>query len=204
MVKYTWKEIKAAALQEAFSWEGHSSLTASDNQDYLNAMPDAANKGLQRIYGRITLRHSKELECKQGINLIDLDKDVTDWRSSGRMEAWQQTGNGMCELTEDSLKIIAHRWLQINAPQAGTVVLRYNAWPPKITENTEDDFELDIKPDAAVLLSYYIVSEIYGDDDPSMASSYRNRYEMGLDELEMTESQEQITVDVGDCPTWDL
>ena len=46
----TWKEVKLATLQKMFSAEGLSINEADDSvSEYINAMPQAANEGLQLL-----------------------------------------------------------------------------------------------------------------------------------------------------------
>lgn len=197
-----WKEIKKATLQKMFSWEGESSLTGGDTQEYIRAMPHAANEGLRRIYNKIPLRHSCELPCQEGENWVDTN-DIPDWRGLGARQAYlmaQEDGHPIAWL--DVVRE-SDRFLRITTPQQGTITLYYDAWPPELEDNTPDDTKLDIEEDAAAILPLYMAGELYADDDVSLATSYRNRFEMELESMEIRK-RGMVQVDTSDCPSWAL
>ena len=62
-----------------------------------------------------------------------------------------------------------------------------------VSNSTASNYEIELPPDACVLLPLYIASELYKDDDISMATTYRNEFEAGLQELNVNiENQESI------------
>lgn len=59
--------------------------------------------------------------------------------------------------------------------------------------DTAPDTEIGLPEDACVLIPLYIASELYKDDDISMATTYRNEFEAGLTDLDYNlENQESI------------
>lgn len=64
----------------------------------------------------------------------------------------------------------------------------YYLWPQKITKETPNEYELPIHGDLAVLIPLYIASELYKDDDNSIATMYRNEFEAGMSRLQTTET----------------
>lgn len=63
----------------------------------------------------------------------------------------------------------------------------------KITDETDDDFELSYPEEACVLIPLYIASQLYKDDDISQATAYRNEFEVALQDLYYNiENQESI------------
>ena len=71
--------------------------------------------------------------------------------------------------------------LRRDAP--GSYTVYYRAYPPEITASTEDDYELPLDREVAVLLPLYMASQLYKDDDNGIATSYRNEFEAGLESL---------------------
>lgn len=65
----------------------------------------------------------------------------------------------------------------------GNYIVYYNALPKEITSETEDDYELPLDREVAVLLPLYMASQIYKDDDVSIATQYRNEFEVGFERL---------------------
>lgn len=70
----------------------------------------------------------------------------------------------------------------------GMYTVYYNAYPGFITEDTEDDYVLDVSKEVADLLPLYIASQLYKDDDNGIATTYRNEFEIGLESLSNTAS----------------
>lgn len=65
----------------------------------------------------------------------------------------------------------------------GVYRIYYRAYPVRITRETEDDYELPLDPEVAVLLPLYMASQGYKDDDNSIATVYRNEFEVAFDRL---------------------
>lgn len=65
----------------------------------------------------------------------------------------------------------------------GMYTVYYNAYPGLITEETEDDYVLEVDPEVAVLLPLYMASQLYKDDDNGIATVLRNEFEVGLEAL---------------------
>lgn len=66
----------------------------------------------------------------------------------------------------------------------GNYIVYYNALPVEITAGTEDDYELPLDREVAALLPLYMASELYKEDDISIATSYRNEFEVGFERLQ--------------------
>lgn len=62
-----------------------------------------------------------------------------------------------------------------------------------ITDKTKDTYEIQLPPDACVLIPLYIASQLYKDDDIAQATAYRNEFEVGLQDLDYNlENQDMI------------
>ena len=55
--------------------------------------------------------------------------------------------------------------------------------PEKITDSTADTYELEMCEECCNLLPLYMASELYKDDDITLATVYRNEFETGLNDL---------------------
>ena len=90
--------------------------------------------------------------------------------------------------------------LVLDRDTPGNFRVYYNAYPPKITLATADDYELPIDEEVAVLMPLYMASELYKDDDLGMATQYRNEFEVGLEDLKdrkTAPSSEKFTSESG-------
>ena len=73
---------------------------------------------------------------------------------------------------------------------AGKLALYYNAWPQPVTHTTADDEELPLDPEVAVLLPLYMASQLYKDDDITLATMYRNEFEVAFSLLQRADTGE--------------
>lgn len=69
--------------------------------------------------------------------------------------------------------------------KAGKYILEYYAYPTEITENTKDEFELEIDRDAQALLPYVIANDVLKVDPSSDYSSFYNEYQNRLQRLDV-------------------
>lgn len=77
----------------------------------------------------------------------------------------------------------ADHCLVIPRSSVGAYTVYYKKYPEEITDETPDDYVLELDPEVAVLLPMYMASVLYMDDDLSIATSYRNYFETGLARL---------------------
>lgn len=62
-----------------------------------------------------------------------------------------------------------------------TIVIIYEAYPELVTDDTEDDDEIDSPIENLMILPLYIASQLYKDDDIAQATMYRNEFESQVD-----------------------
>ena len=77
----------------------------------------------------------------------------------------------------------ADKTLVIERDRPGIYVIHYRAYPQKITLETPDTYEMSLDPEVEALVPLYMASELYKDDDLSVATVYRNEFEVGRDAL---------------------
>ena len=65
----------------------------------------------------------------------------------------------------------------------GVYTIWYRAYPQTITRITPDEEEIDLAPEAVVLLPLYMAAELYKEDELALATVLRNEYEDGLEKL---------------------
>ena len=192
-----WKECKLIALQTMFSNEGADINVDDSNQDYIDAMPGKANEALHQIamVGRPILKQFQiailsgtaeettvekltlpEKEARYKLNLSDY---CPRFRC---VESLMLDSMGIYDQAED-WAMEGDTWLVLPGNVTGTYTLWYRAYPPKLTASSTDDTELALPEEAAALVPLYIASELYKEDDLSMATMWRNEYEDGLEKL---------------------
>lgn len=285
----TWKDIKLAALQKMFSANGTTIQFDSSNSEYLYAMPNTANEGLQMLatagkflLGEYTIvnrpiaplngtfdniqltdgeyRFSAEgvksyyfrFEGVGTVNIVVGDTTYKTIEVNSKEKYAMYKGNidnpdgknvdlvfladypcniknialygvryasdedvddyeeylkfNMDELVEDFYQLAenqiyfegdeepkylaatdyyqeADKTLVIPRDKVGSYTIYYKKYPKQITSTTPDDYVMQIDPEVAVLLPIYMASVLYMDDDLSIATSYRNYFEVGLNRL---------------------
>lgn len=169
----TWGEVKLATLQKMFSADG---LTINENDEsirtYIYSMPQAANEGLQLLCtaGKYLRKSATFEEGKH-----DLKEELPDFYDTGMFEVYHDEDMSPCY----DAKLVAGQYLVVPAK----VVFFYNAWPATITSYTSDDTDLALDPEVVVLLPMYMASQLYKDDDITLATTYRNEFEVARELL---------------------
>ena len=62
----------------------------------------------------------------------------------------------------------------------GNFIMKYQCYPTKIDDETDDDDEINLPDEVAVILPLYIASQLYKDDDVALATQYRNELETAV------------------------
>ena len=65
----------------------------------------------------------------------------------------------------------------------GSWKVEYYAYPQQITKLTTDTTVLALDPEVVVLLPLYMASQLYKDDDISLATQWRNEFEVAREQL---------------------
>lgn len=71
----------------------------------------------------------------------------------------------------------------LNSDIKGNIIVKYIAYPDKITSTTSDSYVFTLPHDMLMLLPLYIASELYKDDDLALSTMYRNEFEAGLNAI---------------------
>ncbi|PXX78472.1 hypothetical protein [Dielma fastidiosa] len=177
-----WKTIKLLSLQKMFLITGNSIVEDETTLEYLNKMWGAANEAMIRLatIGK-TIMRQKTIDLsderiisadKMYINLLDFCTDLFNVNTAG------------VRLNEEPFsRFELYGHTMVLEPQEGMLSVLYYAYPALLKPDSPDDTEIPLDIDAAVLIPLYIASELYKDDDNSLATMYRNQFETGLESL---------------------
>lgn len=198
----TWQEIKLATLQKMFSSDG-TTIDPDDDaiSEYLNAMPQAANEALQMLAtaGRY-IRTSTTIEKESGEKFaLDMTSELKDFCRLGTLEVYELDDNGVPTPYEDAV-FMGGKYLVLPEDAEGIFEIFYDAKPTSITLDTADDTKINLPDDAVVLLPLYMASQIYKDDDITVATYYRNEFETAFERLvnpSRTPTHESFTSNTG-------
>jgi len=73
--------------------------------------------------------------------------------------------------------------LALKRSMIGNYIVYYQAFPDMITADTTDDYVFDLPDDFMLLVPMYMASQLYKEDDLSIATSYRNEFEVEVARL---------------------
>lgn len=90
--------------------------------------------------------------------------------------------NGRELINNTDYKVIDYHIIRFNHRNDGDYVILYQPYPEKISDETEDSYELPLEYETAVLLPLYMASQLYKDDDISLSTIYRNEFEAAVDD----------------------
>lgn len=177
----TWGEIKLTTLQKMFSSDGTKIDTNDESiKEYLYSMPAAANEAIRMLVtAGIPVRNNALVTKQKGKPLVvDVSLENGDF--------WRMPGAEVYKIADDDVyaydgcELLAGRYLKFPQEAEGEFEYYYDAMPPAVSQDTPDDTEINIAPEAVVLVPLYMAGELYKDDDLSTATYYRNEFEAGL------------------------
>lgn len=114
---------------------------------------------------------------------IKMDDVLDDFYQLAPAELYDLGEDGNDYIVANDYFQEADKTLVIPREKEGIFKIHYRAYPQRLTLTTPDDYEMALDPEVADLLPLYMASQIYMDDDLSVATSYRNYFEVGRDAL---------------------
>ncbi len=88
---------------------------------------------------------------------------------------------------------INEKKIYINDTSKANYKIDYYAYPEVITEETEDDFELEIDQDVQMILAYKVIDNILKTDPSADYNAFKVAYEEALNKLDLRETDMLIT-----------
>lgn len=88
---------------------------------------------------------------------------------------------------------INEKKIYINDTSKANYKIDYYAYPEVITDETEDDFDLEIDQDVQMILAYKVVDNILKTDPSADYSAFKNAYDEALNRLDLSETDMLIT-----------
>jgi len=114
---------------------------------------------------------------------IKMDEAVSDFYQIAPAELYDLGVSGDQYIVAEKYFQEADKTLVIERNRPGIYVIHYRAYPQHITLDTPDTTELSLDPEVAALIPLYMASQLYKDDDNSIATVYRNEFEVGREAL---------------------
>ena len=117
-------------------------------------------------------------------------------------DLYYEGANGEGYIAADEYYQEADKTLVIPRRETGIYTIYYKAYPTQITQDTPDDYVLELDPEVGAILPLYMASQLYKDDDNSIATVYRNEFEVAFDRLSQKaqiQRKEEFTSESGWC-----
>lgn len=89
---------------------------------------------------------------------------------------------------------LQNKKIYLNDNIKANYIVVYYAYPEIINENTEDDFELELDQDAAMIIMYKVIDNILKTDPSADYNAFRMAYEEAIQKLDLAETAEIIRI----------
>lgn len=155
---------------------------------YLASMPVAYNEAvrlLSQTNRYIVKSHDIVSDGLLSNLTVNISKEIPDLFQLKPDGLYFTDSTGVIRECFGEHRMIGNDYLVLDGSRAGIYTIYYYAYPLKVTADTADDTDLQIDPDVASLIPLYIASQLYKEDDPSMAATWRNEFEMGREDLKL-------------------
>lgn len=114
---------------------------------------------------------------------IKMDDVLNDFYQLAPAELYALGTSGNDYIVANDFFQEADKTLVVPRSKAGIYVIHYRAYPQQLTLTTPDEEILALDPEVAILIPLYICSQLYKDDDPSIAVQARNEFEIAREAL---------------------
>lgn len=180
----TWDDLKIFTLQKIFAITGDTLVDNSTTSPYLKSMPAIANEALQLLStaGKYIVKSYEVTQDGTDTGLVqkyDLSTLTTDFYTF--REVYLTTTEEYGKTTD--FHIEGDSIFVIPSESIGTWTIYYNAYPQSITKDTTGATVLALDPEVAAIMSLYMASQLYKEDDLAMATMWRNEFEVARELL---------------------
>lgn len=112
--------------------------------------------------------------------VIDLQEKLNDFYKINKF--YYQHDNEYQEMINNTdYQMINSHKIVIDSEREGNYIIEYINYPVKIDDTTPAETVIELEPEMCALIPLYIASQLYKDDDISLATQYRNEFEASVD-----------------------
>jgi len=179
-------DLKLFTLQKMFAVTGTTIVVNSSTTPYINSMPAVANEALQ-LCSTVAKYIIKSVDITQDgtdpglVMKYDLKTLAADFYSLGTNKVYFNDGEEYGATNDYSIE--GSSIFVVPSETVGTWTIYYNSYPTEITSATLDAFVIDVDREVAAILPLYMASQLYKDDDVSLATGWRNEFEVAFEKL---------------------
>ena len=199
---YTWGDIVVATCRKMFL--NKDAITVADLPDliddrnystYINMAPDVMNELMVILNNRVLININsmtlnlqdtlmeKYLENDLSAYVFDIhkymeDNEITNYLYTEVIQHTYIKRDNLLFEEQDGKLYIDKRFIDRNSL---TLTIKYRIIPERFTTTTPWNTLIDLPYNICSIVPLYLASELYKDDDISLATSYRNQFETELD-----------------------
>lgn len=200
----TWGYVELESIRKMFVNTG--AITVSDlatmktdkkYATYIDAMPGAANEGIMIMLTRgrsyivneiLTVNMSTNEYPMENYYCFYLKNALNNYLSLDKV--FVKGG----EYKNYVLRHNQYLYIPKDIVDKYDVTVSYATYPDEITSNTTANKEIDLPIDMINILPLYIASELYKDDDISLATTYKNQFETELENMRPQNDEQFVSV----------
>lgn len=199
---YTWGDIVVATCRKMFL--NKDAITVADLPDliddrnystYINMAPDVMNELMVILNNRVLINiDSMTLNLRDAlmedylednfdayvfdIHQYMVDNEITNYLYTEVIQHTYVKRDNLLFEEQDGKLYIDKRFMDRNSL---TLTIKYRIIPEIFTNNTPWNTLIDLPYNICAIVPLYLASELYKDDDISLATAYRNQFETELD-----------------------
>ena len=199
---YTWGDIVVATCRKMFL--NKDAITVADLPDliddrnystYINMAPDVMNELMVILNNRVLINiNSMTLNLQDTLMenylendlctyVFDIhkymeDNEITNYLYTEVIQHTYIKRDNLLFEEQDGKLYIDKRFMDRNSL---TLTIKYRIIPERFTTTTPWNTLIDLPYNICSIVPLYLASELYKDDDISLATSYRNQFETELD-----------------------
>ncbi len=181
----TWDELRVAVLQKMHLIEGDKVVEDDSTREHIAAMPAAYNEAV-RLLSTTNRYITKYFEVSaSGLEnslVVDLSSVVDDLFMIKPGGIYLTDKGGRTEEYYNGT-VIGDKDLILDGSTTGIYRIYYYAYPVKATSETSGSEDMQIDPDVASLIPLYMASQLWKEEEPGLATAYRNEFEIGRELL---------------------
>ena len=199
---YTWGDIVVATCRKMFL--NKDAITVADLPDliddrnystYINMAPDVMNELMVILNNRVLINidsltiNLRDVDLEQYIYedytgfVFDIytymqDNDIDNYLYTEVIQHTYVKRDNLLFEEQDGKLYIDKRFMDLNSL---TLTIKYRIIPERFTTSTPWTTIIDLPYNICAIVPLYLASELYKDDDISLATAYRNQFETELD-----------------------
>lgn len=176
----TWGEIQIESLKKMFLNKEVLKIEEIEKykadkkyKTYLDAMPQACNEAINYIINLEPIIKVEELQKNGDNSKYDLKELFSDYKRFYNINSEYPV----------MWTMLTKNIIGINGWTKGNIDIYYEAYPKKVTKDTEISTKIDLEEAFSRIIPLYIAGELYKDDDLTLSTMYMNEFITNLNAM---------------------